>query len=292
MANIVAPEPLQSPLDEQQFRHAGLPCSSASAPAHGATERQAADLTLENLTTLKDAVVSAAVASARSFFTKFEAIYLTHKHKCMTLALDAKTFVALVCGIIVLIAALTIGRRRNKAASRRSAEDGQRHAADDAALLPLPLLLERADRIAEDMLRRHKIDPARGFLPEKDPLQSLGPGFDDWERLAAAMPDLLRCRKLRAAVRDLPLLSARTLKDYPSQRRGLLLLSALAHGFVWEDPDSPADTIPPRARPRVPVLSPSKTHSVPITATLPPCSAQSSPSRWWTWPPGSACLPC
>jgi indoleamine 2,3-dioxygenase len=82
------------------------------------------------------------------------------------------------------------------------------------------------------------IDPERGFLPETDPLDHLPAYFTPWEEVGRNLPKLLAARKLRASVRDLPVLDASQLKSDDEKRRAMVLLSFIGHGYVWGDSDT------------------------------------------------------
>jgi indoleamine 2,3-dioxygenase len=74
----------------------------------------------------------------------------------------------------------------------------------------------------------------RGFLPAPDPLRSLPTAFARWDAVAADLPKLLAATKLGPTIDGLPTLDARALAD-ASLPRAMLVLSFLAHGYVWEE---------------------------------------------------------
>jgi indoleamine 2,3-dioxygenase len=78
-----------------------------------------------------------------------------------------------------------------------------------------------------------EVSEERGFLPIPDPLIGLPAAFSAWEELASELPKLLLAQRLPDAVRALPLLDACGLQDGPELRRGMLLLSFVAHAWVW-----------------------------------------------------------
>jgi hypothetical protein len=89
-----------------------------------------------------------------------------------------------------------------------------------------------------DFLARHDVDPVRGFLPRDDPLEKLPqPELQPWESLISNLPDLLRLHTARQEIRSLPVLSVEGLTEESHRRRALLLLSMLAHAYVWEVPN-------------------------------------------------------
>jgi indoleamine 2,3-dioxygenase len=86
-------------------------------------------------------------------------------------------------------------------------------------------------------MNQFQIDPERGFLPAIDPLDHLPPYFAPWEELGPNLPKLLTASKLRAFVKDLPLLDARQLGSDAERRRAMVLLSFIGHGYVWGESD-------------------------------------------------------
>jgi indoleamine 2,3-dioxygenase len=83
-----------------------------------------------------------------------------------------------------------------------------------------------------------QIDPERGFLPATDPLDHLPAYFAPWEELGRNLPKLLTASKLRAFVKDLPLLDAGNLKSEADKRRAMVLLSFIGHGYVWGEAET------------------------------------------------------
>jgi indoleamine 2,3-dioxygenase len=77
------------------------------------------------------------------------------------------------------------------------------------------------------------VSEERGFLPASDPLRRLSGWYREWENLADELPALLAAGKLWTRVSDLPVLSNDKLKECEYERAHLVL-SFLAHGYVWE----------------------------------------------------------
>lgn len=77
------------------------------------------------------------------------------------------------------------------------------------------------------------VDPQRGFLPAKDPLDHLPSAFARWEEIAQDMPKLLTAGKLREALEKLPIIDLAQLRNDTQTRRAMLLLSYFGHGYVW-----------------------------------------------------------
>ena len=88
------------------------------------------------------------------------------------------------------------------------------------------------------LINEFQIDPERGFLPATDPLEQLSSYFAPWEEVARNLPKLLSANKVRAFVKELPLLDARNLNSDAEKRRAMVLLSFLGHGYVWGEGDT------------------------------------------------------
>ena len=95
-----------------------------------------------------------------------------------------------------------------------------------------------------ETLSDYQVDPQRGFLPARDPLDRLPPAYAAWDRLSEQLPTLLMARRARAALDALPLLEVDRLDDAGQWQRAMVVLSAFANAYVWED-DPPAARIPP-----------------------------------------------
>jgi indoleamine 2,3-dioxygenase len=84
----------------------------------------------------------------------------------------------------------------------------------------------------------------RGFLPEPDPARALPAELARWDELAADLPKLLAAGRVRAALRDLPVLETRALSGEGALRRAMLVLSYFGHAFVWGGGAQPEPVIP------------------------------------------------
>jgi hypothetical protein len=78
-------------------------------------------------------------------------------------------------------------------------------------------------------------DPKRGFLPAEDPLTALPAALSPWEQLAAQLPKFLVTEHLSPTLDKLPPLDISPLMDFQQRDRAMLLLSYLAHAYVWAD---------------------------------------------------------
>ena len=81
--------------------------------------------------------------------------------------------------------------------------------------------------------KRFDPDPARGFLPSKDPLDRLPARYDVWETAAYGLPKLLTTTHVRSHLSQLPALPLDGLKTEPQRERAMLLLSYFGHAWVW-----------------------------------------------------------
>ena len=77
------------------------------------------------------------------------------------------------------------------------------------------------------------LDLTRGFLPLEDPLLHLPAPFAPWERLGRLLPKLLVSYQLRSAIEDAPHFPVEHLRGTQEYERAMVLLSFLAHGYVW-----------------------------------------------------------
>ena len=115
------------------------------------------------------------------------------------------------------------------------------------------------------ILSDYGISPARGFLPEVLPLTRLpDPYYNKWEAVVANLQALILSKRLRGVVDRLPVLSTIGLEHDAEWRRAYLLLSFMAHGYIWGG-DSPSDRLPPPIA--VPLLEVSDHLEVPPVAT-------------------------
>lgn len=84
-------------------------------------------------------------------------------------------------------------------------------------------------------LKSFDVSPTCGFLPEPDPLVSLGNFFAPLEEIGQNLPKLLSANRFRKEVNQLPLLDLGKLKSPAEWRRAMMLYSYLGHAFIWED---------------------------------------------------------
>jgi indoleamine 2,3-dioxygenase len=90
-----------------------------------------------------------------------------------------------------------------------------------------------------------RLDSERGFLPLQDPLARLPEPFEDWERVASALPKLFASDHLRRTLEALPPFPAGLITDDRARERAMVLLSYLGHAYVWGGV-KPAEILPAR----------------------------------------------
>lgn len=88
-----------------------------------------------------------------------------------------------------------------------------------------------------------------GFLPSELPLTVLSdPYYTPWEDVINHLPELLKCQALRHQIDGLPVLAADRLRTIPEWRRAYVILSFLAHGYIWGG-DRPSEVRQPQPTP-------------------------------------------
>lgn len=87
------------------------------------------------------------------------------------------------------------------------------------------------------------LDLTRGFLPVEDPLLHLPAPFAPWEQLGRMLPKLLVSYQLRSAIEDAPHFPIEHLRGVQEYERAMVLLSFLAHAYVWGY-EEPAPALP------------------------------------------------
>ncbi|WP_267245168.1 hypothetical protein [Streptomyces sp. PR69] len=92
-------------------------------------------------------------------------------------------------------------------------------------------------------LRGYEIDPVRGFLPARDPLERLPAAFRPWEDVCARLPALMAAGRARDVVGRLEPVTAAPPHDRRELWRAYMLLSLLANAYVM-DGEKRARTLP------------------------------------------------
>ncbi|GAB7359183.1 hypothetical protein MBLNU230_g5250t1 [Neophaeotheca triangularis] len=103
------------------------------------------------------------------------------------------------------------------------------------------------------------------FLPETPPLQHLTDEYYiAWEDLIGQLPSLIKRRTLRPRVLQLPILSTSHLSTEEEWRRAYVILTFIAHGYIWGG-QVPAEILPPPIT--IPLLAVSRKLDLPPVAT-------------------------
>lgn len=115
------------------------------------------------------------------------------------------------------------------------------------------------------VLSDYGISPTHGFLPDVLPLTRLpDPYYNKWEAVATNFQNLILSNRLRGVIDRLPVLSTIGLEHDAEWRRAYMLLTFLAHGYIWGG-DKPQERVPPSIS--VPLLSICQHLQVPPVST-------------------------
>lgn len=97
----------------------------------------------------------------------------------------------------------------------------------------------RKDQFPFAPLSDYGISVERGFLPAYDPLLSLPSEYQAWDDAGAKLPKLLVAghTHVRKMVSSLPVLDICNLTTIPQKERAMIILSYLAHAYVFCDAD-------------------------------------------------------
>ena len=98
-----------------------------------------------------------------------------------------------------------------------------------------PYAQRRQPKLTEvqTILRKYDISK-KGFLPARTPLDRLpDPLYRPWEDILPQLPDLLERGELHRSVEKLDILSTQGLRTEDQWRRAYVVLSFLAHAYIW-----------------------------------------------------------
>ncbi|CAG8454207.1 9413_t:CDS:2 [Paraglomus occultum] len=108
-----------------------------------------------------------------------------------------------------------------------------------------PNHIEAYPQITIPRLEDYDIDPVTGFLPSIPPLRRLpDPYYEPWESLLDIFHDLMLAGRLRECIGKLEILKTDRLKTPAEFRRAFLVLSILAHGYIWGNFEPVVDRLP------------------------------------------------
>ena len=66
------------------------------------------------------------------------------------------------------------------------------------------------------LLQKYEVSPLRGFLPQRDPLQSLSGKYEKWEDLVKNVSDLILAKQIRTLIDRLPVIVLMSSSHKPS----------------------------------------------------------------------------
>ncbi|KAI2610490.1 indoleamine 2,3-dioxygenase [Hypoxylon sp. NC1633] len=125
--------------------------------------------------------------------------------------------------------------------------------------------LEHGGPLNQHSLLRIYSITENGFLPEREPLRRLiHPYYRPWEFILDDLPSLIRAKAIRRAVGRIHVLSVTELHTEEEWRRAYVVLSFLAHAYIWGD-DTASEVLPPAIS--VPFLQVSQHLDLPPVAT-------------------------
>lgn len=85
-----------------------------------------------------------------------------------------------------------------------------------------------------EIFTKFEISHERGFLPNYTPLLSLGREYEAWDHAVAHLPELIADKRMQSTLASLPEFSLSNLKTAPEKERAFLILSHVAHAYLWE----------------------------------------------------------
>ncbi|KTW29376.1 hypothetical protein T552_01330 [Pneumocystis carinii B80] len=93
-------------------------------------------------------------------------------------------------------------------------------------------------------LEEYGLSKKMGFLPDKEPLSRLTKKYyEPWEKIMDHYNDYVLMGRFRRIIDELPILSIEYLVSLKEKQRAYLILSFMAHSYVWID-KKPSDRLP------------------------------------------------
>ncbi|RYO94664.1 hypothetical protein DL766_007958 [Monosporascus sp. MC13-8B] len=132
----------------------------------------------------------------------------------------------------------------------------------------MPSRIDHHDQLelskAQVLLKKYDVSE-NGFLPEGIPLDRLPhPLYAPWEDILSQLPTLLKRQTIRRSIDNLDVISIQKLDTEGEWRRAYVVLSFLAHGYIWGG-DKPSEILP--AAISVPYVQVSEHLELPPVAT-------------------------
>lgn len=87
---------------------------------------------------------------------------------------------------------------------------------------------------SDNTYQEFQISPERGFLPQTDPLRSLGSAFSAWEEIAQNLPQIVASQKIQQQLASLPKFELSKINSAPQRERALQILSFIGHAYLLE----------------------------------------------------------
>ena len=84
-------------------------------------------------------------------------------------------------------------------------------------------------------LSTYGVSTKTGFLPEFENILHLPSYYDPWENLLTSSNNLKKARRLRKEIESLAILSVSELKETRQWNRAYVVLTFLAHGYIWAE---------------------------------------------------------
>lgn len=87
-------------------------------------------------------------------------------------------------------------------------------------------------------------DLSNGFLPSSDPVKNLPTALSAWDEFVYSLPKLLTSSHFRQFATELPPFNLQALSSGEDYERAMLVLSYIAHAYVWIANGKPANSLP------------------------------------------------
>lgn len=95
-----------------------------------------------------------------------------------------------------------------------------------------------------NILQKNSFDLSHGFLPNAAPLTKLPKPFAAWDKFAYELPKILANQAIHELLHKLPDFPLDQLSSGDEYERAMVILSFIAHAYVWENQQAPATSLP------------------------------------------------